>query len=165
MIQLLQGHPARVLEPEPASLFVLPVLPYISFLARDCLGTSHEQRMAQAATALSRSIYFARKGGHDHLVVTNTFRTQTFRALKPLLGNATFGWFEDPKQLRPGPNILYRQAFWRCTIVVPYQANPFCLQQRSVRGAARGAMPRKHSIFFQGSFGAGSKVRVLLRRM
>eukprot|EP00965_Chrysotila_dentata_P208973 6185009-Pleurochrysis_carterae.AAC.1 len=113
MLMQLWPHPQRVLSPESAELFVVPVLPYISLLTGECLGRTHEARMSLVADALQHSQYFMRSGGRDHLVVSNTFRTVAFRALKPLLVNATFGWFEDPAVPRGGPNTLYRQAFWR----------------------------------------------------
>lgn len=33
MVQLLQRHPARVLDPRKASLFILPIFPYVSLMA------------------------------------------------------------------------------------------------------------------------------------
>ena len=155
MLQLLRQNSARTADPGRAKLFVVPVLPYVSFLAQRCHGTTHERRMARAAAALRRSPYFARNGGRDHLLVTNTFRISTFRALKPLLQNATVAWFEQPTAVRPGPNVLYRLASWRCTVVVPYQSNPFCLEQRSLRSRLRDT-----TVFFQGSWLAGRSVRM-----
>ena len=147
MLRLLLHHPARTHDAEQAELFVVPVLPYVSYLAQRCHGTTHERRIARAAAYLRRSRYFKRNGGRDHLLVTNTFRVTAFRALKQLLRNATVAWFEQPAAARSGPNVLYRLAFWRCTVVVPYQANPLCLQQRPLHPG-----PRETTVFFQSGF-------------
>ena len=55
LLALLRRHPARVLDPSKASLFVVPLMPYVSSGAGECLGETHEQRMARAASALRRS--------------------------------------------------------------------------------------------------------------
>tara|TARA_B110001452_G_scaffold253457_1_gene244195 strand:- start:757 stop:1875 length:1119 start_codon:yes stop_codon:yes gene_type:complete len=155
VLHLLFQHRARVHDAAQATLFVIPVLPYISMMAGSCLGTTHEARMGAAAHALRRQETFQRQRGRDHLLVSNTFRLSTLRALKPLLRNATVGWFEQPRVPRPGPNTLYKLAFWRCTVVVPYQPNPSCRTQ----ALAHPHLPRSTSVFFQGSIGAGSQVR------
>lgn len=138
-LNLLRRHPARVHDPARATLFVVPILPYVSWAAGECMGETHERRMARAAVALRREPYLARRHGRDHLLVTNTFRVQTFgRWLKPLLANATLAWFEQPAVAKRhadgswprGAPKLYSLAFWRCTVVVPYLANPFCGLQR-----------------------------------
>ena len=182
MLALLRQHPARVTDPEAATLFVVPLMPYVSSGAGECMGESHQRRMSRAASALQKSPFLSRRGGHDHLLITNTFRVKTFAPwLKPLLGNATIAWFEQPRlatgERRPG--VLYSLAFWRCTVVIPYLANPFCAQQRAAApeaahpssggaveaGASLSAQrARRHvrapgSVFFQGSFSAASYLR------
>ena len=192
-IRLLRRHPARVAEPAKAEMFVLPVLPYVSAAAGTCQGTTHEERMLQVATALRHEPYFLRRGGADHLLVTNTFRVRTFGPwLKTLLANATVAWFEQPHvhgAKGGGGAVLYSLAFWRCTVVIPYLANPFCAQQREVmlpRGADEtggaagsgataiggdggdGSWRRRRnrgderpagSLFFQGSWAAAAYLR------
>ena len=92
MLNLLRRHPSRVNDPEKASLFVVPLLPYVSNAAGECMGESHEKRMSRAVVALRHSPYFKRRYGHDHVLITNTFRVKTFGFwLKPLLGNSTVG--------------------------------------------------------------------------
>eukprot|EP00966_Prymnesium_polylepis_P301087 6957029-Prymnesium_polylepis.1 len=49
--------------------------------------------------------------------------------------NATVAWFESPSAPRRGPGRLAAAAFWRCTVVVPYIASPFCKQQRDAHPA------------------------------
>ena len=87
MLMLLIDHPRRVYNPENASLFVVPVLPYTSYLAGDCMGDSHEGRMNRASVALARSPWFAQSQGHDHVLVCNTFRVgaalRAFKARAP----------------------------------------------------------------------------------
>ena len=187
MLQLLRRHSSRVTDPEAASLFIVPLMPYVSNAAGECMGESHERRMSRAAAALRHSPYLARRGGHDHLLITNTFRVKTFGPwLKALLPNASVAWFEQP--LLPGgerrAGVLYRLAFWRCTVVIPYLANPFCTSQREVApeetrrlsdrsgggadadaggGVAVGRAKRRArpagSLFFQGSWAAAANVR------
>ena len=183
MLHLLRRHPARVTDPEKASLFVIPLMPYVSVGAGECMGDSHEKRMSRAAAALRHNPYLRRKGGHDHLLITNTFRVKLFGPwLKPLLANSTVAWFEQP--LLPSgarrSGVLYKLAFWRCTIVIPYLANPFCTSQREVAPeetrrmsedaaavapkvsstarAKRRARP-SGSVFFQGSWAAAPNLR------
>jgi len=118
--------------------------------------------MSRASAALARSPWFARSHGHDHMLVCNTFRVgAALRAFKGLLVNATLGWFEDPTALRAGPNTLYRLAFWRCTVVVPYQANPYCRQQQRLRhqSSAPETRRRRDWLFFQGSYDAAPRLR------
>jgi hypothetical protein len=161
MLKLLRSHPARVHTPEAAKLFVVPIMPYVSSAAGLCHGETHDKRMSRAATALRNSPWLKRRQGHDHLLVTNTFRVKLFGAsLKPLLTNATVAWFEQPRL--PGgaraKGVLFSLAFWRCTVVIPYLANPFCAQQREV-APEEGEGRRKGSVFFQGSWAAAANLR------
>ena len=175
MLNLLRRHPSRVNDPDKASLFVVPLLPYVSNAAGECMGESHEKRMSRAVVALRHSPYFKRRYGHDHVLITNTFRVKTFGFwLKPLLGNSTVAWFEQPLlpsgERRKG--VLYSLAFWRCTVLIPYLANPFCTWQReaapeetrrlqssaSAVRAKRRARPAG-SVFFQGSWAAAHNLR------
>jgi len=167
MLQLLRRHPARVTDPDQASLFVLPLMPYISSGAGECMGETHEQRMVRTRSALLRSEHFRRNGGHDHLLITNTFRVKLFGPwFKQLLSNATVAWFEQPLlangQRRQG--TLYRLAFWRCTIVIPYLTNPFCALQREIDRPPH-ASRRAGSVFFQGSWSAAHNLRRHLKEL
>lgn len=162
MLQLLQSHPARVLEPASASLFVLPIFPYVSYLAEKCGGLSHDERMQQAGTALENSIWYRRNLGADHLLVTNTFRLNTLRSFRGLLTRATVAWFESPTAPRRGPGRLAAAAFWRCTIVIPYLATPFCRQQLATRPThpcTATSANKQNSVFFQGSMSAAAAIR------
>ena len=175
MLNLLRKHPSRVHDPAAASLFVVPLMPYVSSGAGECMGETHEKRMSKAAAALRHSPWLARKHGHDHLLITNTFRVKLFGPwLKPLLQNATVAWFEQPKPVAGGKpkGVLYSLAFWRCTVVIPYLANPFCQMQRDaapddarrLSSAAGGRAARRRarvegSIFFQGSWAAAANLR------
>mmetsp|Transcript_16828 Transcript_16828/g.43215 ORF Transcript_16828/g.43215 Transcript_16828/m.43215 type:complete len:398 (-) Transcript_16828:129-1322(-) len=154
LLAQLKKHSSRVMHASKADLFIVPVLPYVSFVAGLCKNTTHEQRMEWAASTLAQSPHLARHQGHDHLVVTNTFRLLTLRALKPLLVNSSVAWFEQHTARRPGPMTLYRQVWWRCTVVIPYLGNPFCQTPD-----AFPPMEREKSIFFRGSWAVGGMVR------
>ena len=157
MLRLLSQHSARVMDPEAAALYIIPLLPRISHRAQNCLGMDHARRMEAAARALAASPHFVRRRGSDHLLITNTFRLASFGAVLPLLQNASVGWFEHPlaEKKHKGPNKLYDQAAWRCTIVVPYLVSPFC----RTRPALPAPDERPTSVFFQGSVDAGRGVR------
>lgn len=167
MLRLLRAHPARVRDPTNARLFVLPIFPYLSLVAGECKGETHEQRMLRAVAVLRREPHFARRHGHDHLLVTNTFRLRSFGPwLKPLLANATVAWFEQPAA-RSGVGVIHKLAFWRCTVVVPYLANPFCTSHRHQAGSAADAGVGRPagSVFFQGSWNAAKYLRSHLKEL
>ena len=65
------------------------------------------------------------------MLVTCSFRLKHFRALKAVLRNATVGWFEQPRAPKRGPSTLYNLTYWRCTVVVPYLANPYCRRSKA----------------------------------
>ena len=190
MLHQLRAHAARTLDPRLASLFVVPVYPYVSLLAGACAGTEHPARMAAAAAALSRSAWWSRRHGADHMLITNTFRLGALGALRPLLTNATVAWFEAPSAPRRGPGTLARLVSWRCTVVIPYLASPYCQQQRAARptrschetagggaaggeaaaaggeaAAAAGMGGRSASLFFQGSLSTAMRVRGSLTQL
>lgn len=140
---------------------MVPLMPYVSSAAGLCQGETHDKRMSRAAAALRHSPWLRRRQGHDHLLVTNTFRVKLFGAsLKPLLANATVGWFEQPQLPGGGraKGVLFSLAFWRCTVVIPYLANPFCTQQREL-APDEGESRREGSVFFQGSWAAAANLR------
>ncbi|CAM9446786.1 unnamed protein product, partial [Ascophyllum nodosum] len=69
-------HPWRVLEPDKADVFYVPMYPVLSYKlmlgpdARKCRGLTHIQRIKNAVVYLhNRSVYFQRFGGGDHVIV------------------------------------------------------------------------------------------------
>lgn len=161
MLRQLEIHPARVHAATSAQLFVVPALPYISYAAGTCKGSTHDERMRQLAKALHAEPTFQRRGGRDHVLVSNTFRFAAFRALKSLLANATVGWFEQPTAA-PASSTLHSLArkTWRCTVVVPYLANPHCGGGGAPSSSVGSGAPRAAgSVFFQGSWAAAANVR------
>ena len=68
-------HPWRVLEPDKAAVFYVPIYPVLSFkllqgLDVKCGGLTHNQRMKRAVGYLdTKSVYFKRFGGGDHVIV------------------------------------------------------------------------------------------------
>jgi hypothetical protein len=91
--QMLQ-HPLRTLDPDRAGLFYVPVFLHLSYFARSCKGSSHEQRLRATARSLHNSLYFQRNGGHDHTLVSNYWNISGASQphLKPLLQNFSIGW-------------------------------------------------------------------------
>ena len=69
--QLLLRHPARTDAPEAAQLFVIPT-PLLRFWA--CHGSSSMARANNALLAVVRGRWFARSGGHDHLLLAHSWR-------------------------------------------------------------------------------------------
>ena len=153
MLRQLRSHPARVRAPRLASLFVVPVYPYVSLLAGSCTGTEHSARMAAATAALPRSWWWRRHGGADHLLVTNTFRLNALGGpLRRVLANASVAWFEAPEAPRRGPGTLMKAVTWRCTVVIPYLAAPYPPEPEAALAGERPA-----SVFFQGSLGTAAR--------
>ena len=69
-------HPWRVLEPDKADVFYVPMYPVLSYKlmlgpdAKKCRGLTHNQRIKNAVAYLhTRSVYFQRFGGGDHVIV------------------------------------------------------------------------------------------------
>ena len=77
----LAAHPSRVLDPERATLFYVPLLPHMSQDAGRCDGVGHKQRLSAAATALRVSPQWQRRNGTDH------FWTCACVMMKSMLGN------------------------------------------------------------------------------
>ncbi|CAN0493526.1 unnamed protein product, partial [Laminaria digitata] len=70
----LLSHPWRVLDPEDADVFYIPLYPVLGFKLlgdeRACDGLTHRQRMTRSiAHLVKNSTYFNRFGGADHVVV------------------------------------------------------------------------------------------------
>ena len=66
LVRSLAAHPARVVDPAAAELFVVPVLPHLSADAGNCNGTRHRARMTAVAAALRMSPHWQRRNGSDH---------------------------------------------------------------------------------------------------
>ena len=69
-------HPWRVLEPDQADVFYVPMYPVLSYKlmlgsdAKTCRGLTHNERIKNAVAYLhTRSVYFQRFGGGDHVIV------------------------------------------------------------------------------------------------
>ena len=69
-------HPWRVLEPDQADVFYVPMYPVLSYKlmrgpgAKKCRGLTHNERITNAVAYLhTRSVYFQRFGGSDHVIV------------------------------------------------------------------------------------------------
>ncbi|MEW5305052.1 MAG: hypothetical protein WDW36_007617 [Sanguina aurantia] len=120
IMELLRAHPARTLHAHEAELFYLPILPVTSYWAQNCSGTSHVQRMEAVTGFLSRSPYFQRFGGADHILTSSFWENYKlldgFNALMSFRG--MLAMFEKPFERN--------MAKWRCpekVITVPYVQN------------------------------------------
>lgn len=135
-------HPARTESQSAANIFVAPIFLHLSYLAGQCLGTSHVERMRQSANALRNSKQFQANTGRDHLLLTNHWSLQkiTTAALAPLLANFTTAWFET---CASNPNCGYGYMPARCQVVVPYVQQQYCRNLPSDK--------RKVAAFFRGS--------------
>ncbi len=94
---------------------------------------------------------------------TNTFRFSTLKPIRHLLRNVSVAWFEQPNEVKRGSGVLYKMALdtWRCTVVVPYLANPHC----DTGGPLAPDRISAHSVFFQGSWAAASGIRGLFSEL
>lgn len=143
-------HPWRVLDPEDADLFFVPLYPVLSFKLigeedKGCKGLSHGQRMIAAVQHLEReSTYFKRFGGADHVVVCAWWNCR--QALGPrhrmLLRRAVVGINERIKSW----------ANWGCakrTVTVPYTPSSVMTAHDAFGGLA--AAERDIPFFFVGT--------------
>lgn len=130
-------HPWRVLDPEDADIFFVPMYPVLSFklLAEEggrCGGLTHNERMTRATQYLTReSTQFNRFGGADHVVVCAWWNCRN--ALNP--------W--QRMQLRRtvvGINErIFRWSMWGCgakQLAVPYTASSVLTSSRTIGGLA-----------------------------
>ena len=121
---LLMQHPARVLDPQQAEAFFVPVFEYTSFALGVCNGTSHRQRMTAARDALTASEHWKRRHGLDHVFVSTAWsyasRTRPLRTmwsrmalLSEALRCAMAGRYKDDR-------LAMMSAVGNCVIEVPY---------------------------------------------
>lgn len=71
LYQALRMHPARVVRPEQAALFVVPAYGSLSEAVMLCDGTNHLQRMGAAAAALRSSKWWA-SAPSRHIILAST---------------------------------------------------------------------------------------------
>ena len=127
-------HPWRVLDPESADLFFIPLLPVLGFKLlgdqRTCDGLTHQQRLTRSIMHLvKKSTHFNRFGGADHIVVCAWWNCR--RALSPqhrmLLRRTAVGINEK----------LDNWAMWGCRekmVTVPYTASSVLTTTEAIGG-------------------------------
>lgn len=147
--QALLVHEWRVIDPEDADVFYIPLYPVLSYklLGRKttCGGITHDERILAALTHLNnKSIYFKRFGGADHVI--------------------TCAWWQCRTALSPIHRMMLRRAVvgvnegkiswvnWGCPgkmVTVPYTASSVVTTQTMVGGEA--SEKRGIPFFFAGT--------------
>ena len=151
-------HPWRVLDPEDADIFFVPMYPVLSYkllverLPKDrtkegarCGGLTHNERMARVIKYLTReSTQFNRFGGADHVVVCAWWNCR--QALNPwqrmLLRRTVVGINER----------IFRWSMWGCKekqLTVPYTASSVLTASQTIGG--RAPEERDIPFFFVGT--------------
>lgn len=119
MHKALLVHPWRVLDPDDADLFYVPVYPVLSYANKNCGGMTHLERMTKAVSFLThKSKYFQRFAGTDHVFVCSWWSCKSAfgRHHRMLLRHALLG-INDVRDW---------WAEWGClgrNITVPYVAS------------------------------------------
>lgn len=148
--QSLLSHPWRVLDPEDADVFFIPMYPVLNAKLQQklkrCKGLNHEQRATMSIMHLvKKSPYFNRFGGADHVVVCSWWNCGR-QALGPqhrmLLRRTVVGINEN----------LSRWSFWGCgdrMVTVPYTPSSGMTTTATIGG--RSAEERTIPFFFVGT--------------
>ena len=130
-------HPWRVLDPEDADIFFVPMYPVLSYklLAEEggrCGGLTHNERMARAIQYLTReSTHFNRFGGADHVVVCAWWNCRhALNAWQRMLLRRTIVGINER---------IFRWSMWGCgakQLAVPYTASSVLTASRTIGGLA-----------------------------
>ena len=111
LLELLWRHPARTRAPEAAQLFVIPTL---MLQAWGCHGSSAMGVVNGALRAVVAGQWFARSGGHDHLLLAHSWRFTVWANKKRGSGLGlpaeTWALLENVTQTR---NEYYAMSRWR----------------------------------------------------
>ncbi|CAN0452889.1 unnamed protein product, partial [Scytosiphon promiscuus] len=148
--QSLLSHPWRVLDPEDADVFFVPIYPVLNAKVqkklKECDGLGKQQRATRSIMHLVKnSPYFNRFGGADHVVVCawwNCGRGALDRQHRMLLRRAVIGINEK----------LDLWSMWGCgerMVTVPYTPSSGVTTKKTVGG--RSAEERDIPFFFVGS--------------
>ena len=137
--QSLLSHPWRVLDPEDADVFYVPLYPVLGFkllgYEATCAGLNHKQRITRSIMHLvNNSTYFNRFGGADHIVVCAWWKCGE-RALGPqhrmLLRRTVLGINQK----------IYDWSMWGCRgrlVTVPYTASSILTTTEAIGGRTAG---------------------------
>ena len=120
----LAEHPWRTYIAEQAWLIVVPLWEVVSFNVGICNGTSHRQRMANAAAALHRSPLMNRRSQHHFFVSSGCI--ESGMRLRDRLGS---NLARQMTAFIVGRDRAYSpfhgaSAVGRCTLEIPYVQNP-----------------------------------------
>lgn len=78
MRRALLNSPLRVLSPDAALLFYVPVFEFASYRIGVCANTTHTMRMEAAYQALLSSPYWKRYNGSDHMFASSAWSFGSF---------------------------------------------------------------------------------------
>ena len=161
MRRALGLSPLRVSDPAQASLFYVAVYEYASTRVgsacrdADCANSSHESRMAQAATALSASPWWQRHKGADHMYASSaySYKSRDYQSLDRRLG--ALG-----KLLRTGSAGRYKpgktaSTVGRCVVGIPWASSRIAAAAAEPEFADVTQRRRRLLLHFAGSLQVG----------
>lgn len=148
--QSLLVHEWRVLDPEDADVFFVPLYPVLSakllgISDKKCGGRTHKERIKAAIIHLDHeSTYFKRFGGADHVMICAWWdcRNALTRTHRMLMRRAVIGVNERIKEW----------VNWGCSgkmVTVPYTASSVVTADRMIGG--KGSGERHIPFFFAGT--------------
>lgn len=150
---LLRKHASRTSDAADAVLFYVPVWVHVSNFVGTCNGTTNRDRMSLAAAALKASPLFRSRNGQppgfDHMFASTHFGEPRFGIIMKgfmmeLIKHFIVGY--DYATDVHGYGAFRGRALGRCSIELPYVANPFALAARRPADAARSRL-----LHFRGS--------------
>lgn len=136
LLQQLLAHPNRTSAWQDADVVVLPLLPLVSLRAGIACAasdppfakTTHRRRMAAAVVATLSHPAYARRWGHDHLVLTNYWDAWGMfggkgTASHAALANVSFGWHETSAAAWGMAAVRH---VGKCQVALPYVETASC---------------------------------------
>ena len=150
LLAQLSVHPNRSETWEDSSVVVLPLLPKTSLQAGSCLGSTHSERLTLALAAMLAHPVYARRHGHDHLLLSNYWDAwgalgARGSASHTALSNVTVGWHETQRAAWGMANHRY---VGKCQVALPYVETARCAARSE---SALLSADRPAPLFFSGS--------------
>eukprot|EP01071_Lankesteria_metandrocarpae_P006911 Lankesteria_metandrocarpae@DN4521_c0_g1_i2.p1 len=107
-LKAIKTHPWRVLDPDLAELFVVPI-PYALTKYKLC-GSATEKDVEVAAEAIRRTPQFQRNNGWDHFIFGTLFSYLHEKHLDSISANMTLGH----------KGYFFNEKRYRCMVAVPF---------------------------------------------